>query len=203
MKRMRALYSSLAVATAGIFWVALPAASRDADPAPAVVVGPDDIGGVVRGPAGPEAGVWVIAETSDLPTKFAKIVVTDDQGRYMLPDLPAARYGVWVRGYGLIDSQKTNARPGQTLNLRAVPAPSPRRAAEIYPAGYWFSMMKVPAESEFPGTGPQGNGISPNMRTQAEYLRQLKDGGCMACHALGTNVPREVLVSLVSFHWRV
>ena len=38
----------------------------------------DDIGGVVTGVKGPEAGVWVIAETTDLPTKYAKIVVTDE-----------------------------------------------------------------------------------------------------------------------------
>jgi hypothetical protein len=48
-----------------------------------VVIDGDDIGGVVRGPNGPEAGVWVIAETNDLPTKFARIVVTDDAGRYV------------------------------------------------------------------------------------------------------------------------
>ena len=59
------------------------------------------ITGVVQGGAGPEAGVWVIAETKGLPTNFIKIVVTDDQGRFTLPELPAASYGVWVRGYGL------------------------------------------------------------------------------------------------------
>ena len=52
--------------------------------------GPADIAGVVTGAAGPEAGVWVIAETSDLPTRFTRIVVTDDHGRYLLPDLPVA-----------------------------------------------------------------------------------------------------------------
>ena len=31
-----------------------------------------NISGVVSGPTGPEAGVWVIAETFDLPTRFAK-----------------------------------------------------------------------------------------------------------------------------------
>src|SRR5881396_3149122 len=67
----------------------------------AVRVDADDIGGVVAGASGPEAGVWVIAETTDLPTKYAKIVVTDDQGRYLIPDLPKANYNVWVRGYGL------------------------------------------------------------------------------------------------------
>ncbi len=53
-----------------------------------VSIDADDIGGVVTGPKGPEAGVWVIAETTDLPTKFSKIVVTDDRGRYLVPDLP-------------------------------------------------------------------------------------------------------------------
>ena len=57
----------------------------------------DDIGGVVTGANGPEAGVWVIAETFDLPTRYAKIVVTDDRGRYLIPDLPDANYSVWVR----------------------------------------------------------------------------------------------------------
>src|SRR5882757_3716864 len=65
----------------------------------------DAIGGTVIGPKGPEAGVWVIAETKDLPTRYIKIVVTDDQGRYLLPDLPKAKYKVWVRGYGLVDSE--------------------------------------------------------------------------------------------------
>src|SRR5215510_11362528 len=87
----------------------------------AVAIDNDDIGGVVTGANGPEAGVWVIAETTDLPTKFAKIVVTDDQGRYVLPDLPKAKYKVWVRGYGLVDSPKVDGEPGQQLNLRAVP----------------------------------------------------------------------------------
>lgn len=41
----------------------------------AISIGSDDIGGVVTGTNGPEAGVWVIAETADLPTKFVKIVV--------------------------------------------------------------------------------------------------------------------------------
>jgi hypothetical protein len=82
----------------------------------------DDIGGVVAGPKGPEAGVWVIAETNDFATRFAKIVVTDDAGRYLVPDLPPAKYRVWVRGYGMVDSQPVAAAPGQTVNLTAVAA---------------------------------------------------------------------------------
>ena len=56
-----------------------------------VAVDADDIGGVVTGPRGPEAGVWVIAETRDTPTRLIKSVVTDDQGRYLVPDLPKAK----------------------------------------------------------------------------------------------------------------
>src|SRR5258706_2326574 len=63
----------------------------------AVTVGATDIGGTVVGASGPEAGVWVIAETTELPTKLARIVVTDDQGRYLIPDLPTANYSIWVR----------------------------------------------------------------------------------------------------------
>src|SRR5262245_8781315 len=88
-----------------------------------------EIGGVVTSSKGPEAGVWVIAETTELPTKFARIVVTDDQGRYLIPDLPAATYSVWIRGYGLVDSPKTSTKPGATVNLTATIAPNEAAAA--------------------------------------------------------------------------
>ena len=162
---------------------------------PAVAIDNDDIGGVVTGPKGPEAGVWVIAETTDLPTKYAKIVVTDDQGRYVLPDLPKAKYKVWVRGYGLVDSAKVDAEPGRQLNLSAVVAPNEKAAAEYYPPIYWYSMLRIPPHSEFPGTGPKGNGINPTQRTQQHWLADVKSLGCLACHAMGTPgtrvIPRE------------
>ena len=60
-----------------------------------VAIDPDDIGGLVTSAQGPEAGVWVTAETNDLPTRFIRTVVTDDQGRYLLPDLPEAN-SPWV-----------------------------------------------------------------------------------------------------------
>ncbi|HEY1536196.1 MAG TPA: hypothetical protein VGF76_19380, partial [Polyangiaceae bacterium] len=44
----------------------------------AITVGSSDLGGVVTSRKGPEAGVWVIAETIDTPTRYTKIVVTDD-----------------------------------------------------------------------------------------------------------------------------
>ena len=164
--------------------------------ADAVPIDADDIGGVVTGPKGPEAGVWVIAETTALPTKFARIVVTDDRGRYVIPDLPSATYSVWVRGYGLVDSPKVQGTPGKPLNLTAVIAPDPHAAAQYYPSGYWFSLIKVPDKGEFPGTGPSGNGISPDIKNQAEWLRTLKSGTCWACHALGTKATREIPAAL-------
>jgi len=156
-----------------------------------VAVDADDIGGVVTGAKGPEAGVWVIAETRGLPTRFAKIVVTDDRGRFLLPDLPKASYRVWVRGYGLIDSPKMQASPGHTLTLDAIAAPDARAAAQYYPAGYWASMLRIPERSEFPGTGPQGNGIAPTMKDQAQWLAWLKNGSCYTCHQLGNKATRE------------
>ena len=96
--------------------------------------GASDLGGTVTSASGPEAGVWVIAETNDLPTKFTKIVVTDDRGRYLIPELPNANYSVWVRGYGLVDSPKVRAAPGKILDLTAVAAPSAAAAAQYSPA---------------------------------------------------------------------
>jgi hypothetical protein len=155
-----------------------------------VSVRANELGGVVTSANGPEAGVWVIAETTGLPTKFTKIVVTDDRGRYLVPDLPQASYSVWVRGYGLVDSPKVRTERGKTVNLNAVIAPSAAAAAEYYPPIYWYSMLKIPAASEFPGTGPKGNGIQPGMATQRHWLNTVKTNGCMSCHALGTKGTR-------------
>src|SRR6266545_2475406 len=152
----------------------------------------DDIGGVVSGPAGPEAGVWVIAETTELPTRFARIVVTDDRGQYVIPNLPNATYRVWVRGYGLVDGPKVQASPGKIVNLTAVPATNPRAAAEYYPAGFWFSLIRVPDKSEFAPTGADGNGMAPHVKSQAEWLRIMKSGGCLACHQLGSKGTRVI-----------
>src|SRR5690554_5800270 len=95
---------------------------------------------------GPEAGVWVIAETHETNTPFIKIVVTDDDGRFALPELPTATYDVWVRGYGLVDSAKIKGRPGDTdLELEAVIAATPQEAAQVYPGDYWLSLLEVPS----------------------------------------------------------
>src|SRR5881396_2379821 len=148
-----------------------------------VTVGAGDLGGVVTSTKGPEAGVWVIAETTDLPTKLAKIVVTDDQGRYLIPDLPKANYNVWVRGYGLVDSPKVSTALGKTLDLKAVPAPTPAQAAEYYPALYWFSLLRVPEKSEFP---------LQKIKSQGEWLNIVKTGACQSCHALDSERTRHI-----------
>ena len=138
---------------------------------PGVTVGQNDLGGIVSGAGGPEAGVWVIAETTDLPTKFAKIVVTDDQGRYLMPDLPKANYSVWVRGYGLVDSPKVaGRRRAASLNLTPWPRRARRRPRNTIPPIYWYSMLNVPAKSEF----PHGEDQEPGRVAQHRQDRRLQ-----------------------------
>jgi hypothetical protein len=201
MKMTNVLYAGVTAVGLALLLSASQASITAGQPAGGTVpIDNDDLGGVVSSANGPEAGVWVIAETADLPTKFVKIVVTDDRGRYLLPDLPKASYNVWVRGYGLVDSPKVQATPGKAVNLTAVVAPNPRAAAEYYPAGYWFSLIRVPEKGDFPGNAPGGNGISPNMKSQSEWIRSLKSGGCTACHQLGTKGTREMPKELGTFH---
>jgi hypothetical protein len=148
--------------------------------AASVQIDNDDIGGVVTSAKGPEAGVWVIAETTELPTRFAKMVVTDDRGRYLIPDLPKANYSIWVRGYGLVDSTKVKAAPGKILNLKALVAPNEAAAAQFYPAIYWYSMLKIPDKSEF-----GGKSNIPAKLTQTAWVNTMKNNGCIGCHQLG------------------
>jgi len=155
----------------------------------------DDIGGVVTSSNGPEAGVWVIAETHDLPVRYIKIVVTDDRGRYLIPELPKATYSVWVRGYGLVDSPKAMAEPGKQLNVTATLAPDDASAAKYYPAVYWYSMLKIPSADQFGGKNP---GISAKM-TQTEWLNDMKNNGCVGCHQLGQLSTRTIEPQLGHF----
>jgi hypothetical protein len=150
----------------------------------------DDIGGVVTGAKGPEAGVWVIAETSAFKTRYAKIVVTDDQGRFVVPDLPAAEYSVWVRGYGLIDSAKVVAKPGKNIDIKVEAAPDAATAAKVYPAAYWYAMLKLPTDAEV--------AYLPGGRN--EYLMWIKNMGCVGCHQLGQLATRTLPASLGKFN---
>jgi hypothetical protein len=154
-----------------------------------VEIDSDDIGGVVTSAGGPEAGVWVIAETNAFQTRFAKIIVTDDQGRFVLPDLPAAEYSLWVRGYGLADSAKISAKPGMHVNLTATIAPSDAVAAQVYPAVYWYSMMHLPSPSELAGIP---GGLN-------RYVAIMKNEGCIGCHQLGERYTRTIPPNLGVF----
>lgn len=186
-----AFYARVAAVAAAVTLsgAAAPVWAQQSAP-PQVAIDGDDIGGVVTGPSGPEAGVWVIAETTDLPTKYAKIVVTDDAGRYVIPDLPKANYSVWVRGYGLVDSPKVASEPGRHLNLSAVPAPNASAAAQIYPPIYWFSMLHVPGKNEFP---------LQKIKSQGEWLNIVKSGACQSCHPMGTPGTRTISEALGDF----
>ena len=160
--------------------------------APEVAIGATDLGGVVTSASGPEAGVWVIAETTDLPTKFAKMVVTDDRGRYVVPDLPKATYNVWVRGYGLVDSSKVKATPGQHLNLTAVGCADCRlRRPNTTLESIGIRCCRFRPTSEFPGTGTSGNGINQVMKNQHYWIDTVKNS-CQSCHALGSKGVRTI-----------
>ena len=175
-----------------------PASAQVAGPQSGIHVGANSIGGVVTGAKGPEAGVWVIAETNDLPAKYAKIVVTDDEGRYLLPDLPVANYDLWVRGYGLVDSQKVRAEPGKLVNLAASIATGAHQAAQIYPAIYWYSMLKIPDESLF--SGPTRDPDMPDsMTSQLQWLNVVKTNGCITCHQIGYLATRTIPSTLGHF----
>src|SRR5712692_3576538 len=194
------LYTGAVVIGFATLFAAGPASPPQAQqPTAAVQIDADDIGGVVTSKSGPEAGVWVIAETTELGTRFAKMVVTDDRGRYVIPDLPQASYRVWVRGYGLVDSPKVKTARGQIVNLTAVLAPNAKAAAEYYPAIYWFSMLKIPDKSLFPGTGSDGNGMPVVFRTQEQWLNAVQLNGCGNCHQLGDKATREIPASLGTF----
>ena len=192
MRLRTSLYLSVAAVGIAGFLAAPPSALQAQTTA--VAIDNDDIGGVVTGTNGPEAGVWVIAETSDLPTRYAKIVVTDDQGRYVVPDLPKAKYKVWVRGYGLIDSPKVDGEPGKQLNLRAVPAPNEAAAAQYYPAIYWYSMLKIPDTGQF-----GGKSNIPEKLNQVDWLKQVKNIGCIGCHQLGQLSTRTIPAAFGEF----
>ncbi|MPZ55406.1 MAG: carboxypeptidase regulatory-like domain-containing protein [Rhizobiales bacterium] len=195
MTATRQLYAGVAAIAVALCLPGAPApVLAQQSGAAAVQIDGNDIGGVVRGPNGPEAGVWVIAETTDLPTRYIKSVVTDDQGRYVIPDLPTANYQVWVRGYGLVDSPRMRATPGKTINHTAVPAPNEAAAAHYYPAIYWYTMMKLPPEKDFGGS----TDIPKNI-TRDIWRQRMSNVDCVGCHQLGQASTRTIPAQLGEF----
>ena len=178
--RLTGMLTCVVLVGGSLVWFTLPGRAAEGD-----------ITGTITSSNGSEEGVWVIAETTDLPTKFIKSVVTGDGGRYLIPDLPEASYKVWVRGYGLLDSAGVTAAPGATVDIRATVAPTPVEAARVYPANYWYSLIEPPAPGEFPGTGPDGNGIAANLQNQGQWV-DIQKQGCMLCHQLGNRIIRQI-----------
>ena len=185
-KRFAWMYASVAAIGLAMQFSVAPVAWSQNATAAKIAIDSDDIGGVVTSKNGPEAGVWVIAETRQLPVRFIRSVVTDDQGRYVIPDLPKATYDIWVRGYGLVDSPKVKSTPGKHLNLKAVVAPNEKAAAQYYPAIYWYSMMKIPEASVF------GSKDAPSNVKLTDYLNVMKNNGCVGCHQLGQLATRTI-----------
>ncbi len=146
-----------------------------------VPIDASSISGVVLNGGKPEAGVWVLAETKSLPTLFRRIVVTDDQGRFLVPDLPQADYEVWVRGYGLRDSERVKAALGQRLELTAVSAANSQEAAKLYPSNYWFSLYEPPAKEKLP----------PIFKSREEWLGEMRVN-CILCHQIGNAATRRL-----------
>src|SRR5688572_13761331 len=174
-------------------------------PGTVVDVDPASIGGVVLNGGRAEAGVWVIAETTGLPTHFSRIVVTDDEGRFLVPDLPAsASYDVWVRGYGLRDSQPVKAGRGERVTLHVEDARTPQEAARIYPANYWLSLYQPPAANVLPLADSEGVAAPVSHAGERDeetgeaarrypgrehWVGQMKLG-CMLCHQMGQEITR-------------
>ena len=201
MMTKRGWYSVAAAVGAAAMLVVAPArlSAQQATAEGAPQIGANDMGGTVTSANGPEAGVWVIAETTELPTKFAKIVVTDDRGRYVMPDLPKANYNVWVRGYGLVDSPKVQTVPGKIVDITATPAPNATAAAQYYPAICWYSMLKIPDESNFSGPKRDEN-MPENIKSRQAWLNIIKTTGCIACHGIGTPGSRTIPAALGHFN---
>jgi len=192
MKFIRSRGRSILLCVATIALMRFGASPTNAQQAKSNYLSPPGyIQGTVQSEKGPEAGVWVIADTKDLGTQMIKIVVTDDNGKFVLPELPGATYKVWVRGYGLVDSTPVDAKPSTAqLALKVATAKTPQEAAKVYPGDYWLSMMEPPAKNLFPGTGPEGNGLGRGMTDQDHWINSLKSG-CNFCHQLGNALTRD------------
>jgi hypothetical protein len=124
---------------------------------------PDDIAGVVTSNQGPEAGVWVIAETVDAPARFVRIVLTNDEGRYVLPDMPKGSYQVFVRGYHLNDSKRTKAWPGQQVYFGVTASSASGQSTQPRPEGVERNLVITMRDQDGPGEQtPAAMAGSPN-----------------------------------------
>ena len=176
-RRFTALIAAGTVAAAGVFVATVLSGQGAAQKSPP----PDYIEGTVTSgfrtaaKGTPEAGVWVIAVAKPGGKVMRKIVVTDSKGRFVLPEMPDAKWSVWVRGYGILDSKKTPARPGANLSLKVKKTTTPVQRARVYPANYWLSMLNLPTNIATP-MGMSGMKL-----------------GCMLCHQIGIKQTRSLV----------
>ena len=185
------ILSAIAIAVA-THMLAARATNLSSHPGVSMQVGPNDIGGVVSSSKGPEAGVWVIAETTDLPTRYIKEVVTDDRGRYLIPDLPKATYTVWARGYGLVDSPKVQAEPGQARRSQTGSRAGRKIRRAILSGELLVCAAGGSGHERISRHRATGNGISTGVRTQGEWIHLIKTDSCESCHQLGNQYTRTI-----------
>ena len=62
------------------------------------------------------------------------------------------------------------------IKLTGVVAPNEAAAAQYYPGNYWCSLIEPPPANDFPGTGPEGNGINEALKSQAAWVDVMKQG---------------------------
>ena len=182
----------------GVAWTGILVAQAQ-QPA-AVAVDADDIGGVVTGAKGPEAGVWVIAETGT-----ADSIREDRRHRRSrpVPDPGPAegelrRLGPRLRPRRFREGQG-HARPHPGLDRESRAEPARRRA--VLPRRLLGVDDQLPRHERVPRQGRQRrrrDGHEPgSVRLPREVGRHL--GSCFTCHQFGDKATRETPKSLGTF----
>ena len=166
------------VLVALLYQWARPLLAADAD-APA-----RGIAGIVKDEAGhPLAGAWVTGVNATTSSHPRKTVVTDENGRYVIPDLPGPNpYQVRARVYGYADRWIKNVSAGTVVNIeyQAQDRLGSKETAAQYPAQYWLSLVDVPSESKVKAAG---------FEDQRHWMGQF-NMVCQLCHQLGTAATR-------------
>ncbi len=185
----------LAAAVAALVGVSLTTTSAR-QPARAVEIDADDIGGVVTGTKGTRSRRLGDRRDHRPPDQVRQ----DRRHRRSGPLCAAGSAQSELSGVG------SRIWPGGLAEGRGQPGrraePEGRDRANRARRGSVLSgrpLVRADARAEkadFPGTGPTGNGISPNITSQSQWLRNLKSGGCTACHQLGNKATREIPAAL-------
>ena len=126
-----------------------------------------------------------------LATPFRKIVVTDEAGRYLVPDLPGRIMSCGWR-LRLVDSPPVAAHAGRSRRVAGCRRARRARGGADLAGELLVLAVEVPPEtSSSRGPGPNGNGIAPEVVTQHQSISTIK-AGCNVCHQLGDLATREI-----------